>query len=184
MTVFRRFANDGRGVALVETGFVMILLMTMILGVVEIARFVLLNQKLDRAVVTLADLVSVGETISVDQVNDLMNAVQFVMQPFELGGDGVVLLSSVGATGGGAPMVNWQQSGAGQLTASSHIGAPDDEATLPSGLIIRDGESVIIAEIYYQFRPLMFSNVGDFDLYYTAYFRPRLGFLTELEGQE
>jgi len=183
MTALGRLISDRRGVALVETAFAMILFMTMILGVVEVGRFVLLNQKLDRAGVTVADLVSQGETISANEVDSLMNAVEFVLQPFAMDANGAVIVSSVAATGTEEPKVMWQRSGAGELSISSHLGPVDADAELPAGVVVRAGESLIIAEVFYEFRPLLFSDLGEISLYHTAFFRPRFGFLTELETE-
>ena len=45
------------------------------------------------------------------------------------------------------------------MTVTSTIGAPGNTATLPSGLILRTGENVIAAEVFYQFTPYFLGSV-------------------------
>lgn len=176
-------ARDDRGTALIEMAFAMVVFSFIILGSFELARYVLLNQKLDRIAATLADLVSQGETISSDEITNLMDAAQFVFSPFEFEPSGVVLVTSISKTEDDPPQVNWQQAGAGNLVASSEFGETGDDADLPEGMVVRAGETVIIAEVFFQYTPFLFDRlVGPNQLYHRAFFRPRLGTLIELEG--
>jgi hypothetical protein len=64
---------------------------------------------------------------------------------------------------------------------SSQIGAVGADATLPAGFVVRDGENVIITEVYYNFSPLFAPDIiQPQNLYHRAMFRPRFGTLTTL----
>ncbi len=177
----RRFRQDRRGVILVEFALAMPVFVIMILGGVEVARYVLLQQKLNGVASTMADLVAQTETLSEAELTTLFTAVDFVAQPFELGANGVVIVSSVGATNGDPPRINWQRSGAGSLTATSQIGAEGDTPNLPADFVIRDGESVIIAEVFFEFTPFIGEQfVPPRQVYHRAMLRPRFGTLETL----
>lgn len=176
------FCNDRSGASLIELGFAMPILVTLMLGGVEIARYVLLHQKLDRVSSSIADLVSQAETISVPDLQNIFDAAQFVAKPFDLPASGTVIVSSVSnPLGSAGTKVNWQKSGAGNIPATSQVGAAGGAATLPAGFTVADGQTIIIAEVFFDYVPWI---LGDFtsanQIYHRALFRPRYGGLTML----
>lgn len=187
--MFRRFTrkcralwDDRGGASLIELGFAMPILVTLLLGGVEIARYVLLHQKLDRVSSSIADLVSQAETISVPDLQNIFDAAQFVAKPFDLPASGTVIVSSVSnPIGTPGTKVNWQKSGAGNIPATSQVGAPGSAATLPRGFTVADGQTIIIAEVFFDYAPWI---LGEFtqanQIYHRALFRPRYGGLTTL----
>jgi len=167
---------------LIELAFAMPILVTLLLGGVEIARYVLLHQKLDRVSSSIADLVSQAENISTADLQNIFDAAQFVAKPFNLPADGTVIVSSISnPLGGQVSRVNWQESGGGNIPATSQIGAPGGSVTLPAGFALADGQTIIIAEVFYDYVPWI---LGDFtganQIYHRALFRPRYGGLTTL----
>lgn len=178
---WRAFAADSRAVVLAEMAMAMPVIIALALGGFEIARFILLQQKLDRLAVTVADMVSQSESITAGQLDQIFAATGPIMTPFVIGGDGVVIVSSVSATNGQGARVSWQRSGGGSLVEASELGAVSQAATLPTGFVVRDGENAIIAEAYYDFTPMFVPDlVPARRLYHRALFRPRFGALTSL----
>lgn len=179
---WREFRRDRRGMLLQETAIAMPILISMSLGGVEIARFALLQQKLDRVAMTTSDMVSQGETISIPEMDVIFTATSTIMLPFDTGANTRVIVSSVYATGGTPAKVVWQRSGGGTLTGPvSEIGVVDANADLPPGFIVRDGENVIIAEVFYTFSPLFLPDLlPSQTLYHRSMFRPRFGTLTTM----
>ena len=169
------FRRDKRGSLLVETAFVIPVLITLTLGGVEIARYALLNQKLDRLAMTTSDMVSQGDTISVPVLDAILSATGTIMNPFPFGADGVVIVTSVSKTGAAAVTVDWQRSGGGTMAGMvSQLGAPGQNATLPAGFTVKAGENAIFSETFYQFTPMFVSSVVDPSIvYHRAVFRPR-----------
>ena len=176
------YRRDKRGSLLVETGFVIPIIVTMTLGGIEISRYSLLQQKLDRLATTTTDIVSQSESLSVANLEVILTATSSIMNPFPFDAEGVVIISSVSATGALPPKVAWQHAGGGSLSGSiSKIGAVGANATLPPGFLVRSGENVIIAETFYQFTPMFVSSfVSPSTLYHSAFFRPRQVNLTTL----
>lgn len=181
---WRRLWRSTRGSIAAETAFILPILILMALGGTEIARYVLLHQKLNRVVATMSDLVSQGKTISEDEINALFAAVDPVMSPFSVGDDGVVIVSSITDTPGNPARVVWQRCGGGSLTGqSSEFGAEGAIATLPSGFVVRPGEGVIVAEVIYHYTPLISAGlVGSQTIYHRALFRPRFGTLESVSA--
>lgn len=178
----RELWRDRCGASLIELGFAMPILVTLLLGGVEITRYVLLHQKLDRVSSSIADLVSQAENISVADLQNIFDAAQFVAKPFDLPAEGTVVVSSVSnPIGAPATQVNWQQSGGGSIPATSQIGTPGGSVTLPAGFTVADGQTIIIAEVFYDYVPWILGDItGANQIYHRALFRPRYGGLTSL----
>lgn len=177
-----RIGKDRRGSLLVEMAFVIPVLATMILAGTEIARYMLLQQKLDAITITTADLVSQREQISVATIDQIFAAADHVIEPFAFGTNGIVIVTSVSASGGSGPQVDWQRSGGGMLSATSAIGTPGGAATLPAGFLVRDGENAIVSEVFYNYTPLLQTAfLSSKQTYHRSLFRPRFGDLTQLQ---
>ena len=54
------------------------------------------------------------------------------------------------------------------------------KATLPSGLLLRDGETIVAAEVVYSYKHWLLGLVPDTTLRRTSYYRPRLSGLRTL----
>ncbi len=177
---FRRLMNDRRGSLAVEMAMAMPVLAGLLLSGIEVTRFVLLNQKIERASTTMADLVSQAETIAEGDLDNLFIASGYVVEPFDLAGDGRIIVSSISKTGAAAPLVNWQRAfGAG--SGSSIFGNEGAAAILPTDFVIRDGESVVVAESFYDFVPIFTDSVvNGTTLSRYSILRPRFGSLATL----
>lgn len=181
-TLLRRLRRDRRGAILVEFAMTFPILVTLILGGLETGRYVLLQQKLHGVAVSMADLVSQAETLTTAELDNLFAAVGHMTRPFNLGADGVVIVSSVSASDGNPPVINWQRAGGGTGTTGSALGAAGDDANLPPNLLVRDGETVIVAEVYYNFTPFLGGKfLSPSELFNQAFYRPRFGALTSLD---
>ncbi|MBT3360472.1 MAG: pilus assembly protein [Rhodospirillales bacterium] len=176
----RKFIRDRRGTLALETAFAVPVLAALVLSGVEVTRYVLLNQKIERASATMADLVSQAETLSEPDLASLFTATGFVVDPFDLAVDGRLIVSSISTTGTAAAHVNWQR-GFGGGGGSSAFGVEGGDAVLPDGLVVRDGESIIVGEAFFDFTPIFTGGVmGDTTVYNSAVLRPRFGSLTSL----
>jgi Flp pilus assembly protein TadG len=171
-----RLGRSERGGVLIEAAFTIPIALMLLMGGFEIARLTLIHQKMDRAATAMADLVSASEDISESQLADMFNAMQHIMEPFDISGSGVVVVSSIGKPVSGSTTIYWQRNGAGSISVTSQIGTEGNAPTLPAGFVVRDGEGLIVAEVYYDYQPLLFWDfVGANQLYHRAFFRPRYG---------
>jgi len=175
-----------RGSVITEMAFLLPLLVMVIFSSVEISRYVLLHQKIDRTASTMADLVTRSNDISLAELTDYFESANAVMQPFQLAAEGAIIVSSIYQEEDQAPRVNWQQTGGGTLSGiTSLFGATNSNATLPENFIMNDFEAVITVEVFYAYQPWLFdlSMFGFTEantIYHRAFFRPRLGDLSVL----
>jgi Flp pilus assembly protein TadG len=166
----------------VEFALTLPVLMLLMLGSAEMARFVILHQKIDRVAVTMSDLVARAETISESELVDIFIAADQVAEPFDLLNLGIVIVSAVTNDDGTGPTVAWQRSGAGTASHDSQIGTEGNPATLTADFEVREGETAIIAEVFYDFEPFLSELIVEPQtLYRRAHHRPRLGTLEEIE---
>lgn len=178
--LLKALAKDRRGALAVETAIALLILSALLMSGVEVTRFVMANQKVDRTSSTVADLVSQAETLTEEDIADLFAAAGFVADPFDIAANGQVIVTSISKTSGNPPAVNWQRAmGAGSGTST--FGAEGGDATLPEGFIVRDGESIVVGETFFDFTPIFTDGViGNSTLYNHAILRPRFGKLTEI----
>ena len=80
----RRLKRDRLGTVAVEMAVATPVVIGLLLSGVEVTRYVLLNQKIERATATMADLVSQSETLSEGGLVNLFAATAYVMDPFDL----------------------------------------------------------------------------------------------------
>ena len=177
----RRLREDRRGSLLVEFAMIIPVMTALLMGGVEVARFAQAQQKLDRVVGTLGDVLARAEVATQVEIDKLFAATAHIANPFDLTSDGVVILSSIGLNGA-AVEVLWQAKGGGGLVADSVVGLPGAGATLPNGMTVSGAQTVIVAEVYYDYVPLFLPHlVPATRLYHQAFFRPRLASLSTLQ---
>ncbi len=173
----RCFLRNESGLSAVELAIAVPIALSLTFNGIELTRYILLHQKTERASMTVADLVSQGEVLSLDDMTNIFRAGAFITEPFDFDSDGAMVVSSVVGTSGG-PVVEWQRS-FGQNPQNSSLGAQGASATLPAGFTVAEGDSVIMSEVYYNFEPMYPDNpmlgalVGQNTVYTYAIFRPR-----------
>ena len=175
----RSLAGDRRGAIALELAMALPVIALLVFSGIEITRFLLLNQKIERASATMADLVSQAENLSQSALGDLFAAAAQVLAPYDIASDGRILVSSLMGGEGGATVL-WQR-GFGAASGVSTVGTEGGPASLPAGFILRAGEDAIVAEVSFDYRPAFFDRVLQPGvLHASAIHRPRFGALTSL----
>jgi hypothetical protein len=178
--LIRRFGRNDRGNFLIELAFAMPVMAGLLLTGVEFTRYLLINQKLERTSATIADLVSQSHGMSEAEMASLFSATDMIMEPFNLSADGSLVVSSIGATGSSPARINWQRAYGGG-SGGSEFGNEGAVANLPSGLEVRDGETMVAAEAFYDYEPVIFQEILEArTLYRWAVFRPRFSALNQI----
>ena len=177
-----RFLGETRGAILVEMAFAVPILLVMVLGCFDTGRYILLHQKLDRAASTMADLVSRPTSISQSDIDSMFTAAGELLSPYDLTQSGLVIITSVSQAPGDSARIDWQHEGGGGLSASSDIGSTAGQlATLPSGFTMRDGENIIVAEVFFDHEPMFLEYLlGSGIVSHTAVRKPRRSDLSTL----
>ncbi|MCB1537727.1 MAG: pilus assembly protein [Rhodospirillales bacterium] len=171
--------SDERGVAATEFAFLLPILLLLVMGIYESTRFVLFSQKLDRVAYTVADVTAQQTAVTNADLSDIVTAATKIMEPYEFGELGRVIISSVYQDPDDGPVVRWQYAGGGTLPRDSLIGDPGEPATLPDGFTLNDEDNVIVAEVFYYYTPPFSEDyLSTRENYKTAVFKPRFGALT------
>ncbi|MGH6929967.1 MAG: TadE/TadG family type IV pilus assembly protein, partial [Dongiaceae bacterium] len=152
------------------------ILVTMMMGCFEAGRLILLHQKLDRAATSVADLVTQESSLTSAMLDEFYLAAERQTMPFDLPGDGHVIVSSVFQEDvDEEPQVRWQCDGGGALAGTSNVGTEDGDATMPSTFTLVQGENAIVAEVVYNYQPFLFDGIFEpHVLRHTSYTKPRL----------
>ncbi|MDH3700594.1 MAG: pilus assembly protein [Alphaproteobacteria bacterium] len=167
-----RLLRDKRGGILVEFAMAMPVLLILLIGGVELGRYVLLNQKLDRTVMTISDIVASSTTVTTAEIDQIFDATGLILEPFPFGAEGTVVISSVRRQTG-SPKVIWQRSGAGSLSVTSLVGVQGGNATLSDNDLVDNSQAIIIGEVFYQYTPWFTDLIPSSIIRHQSAFRPR-----------
>lgn len=180
---FLQFLKARDGLATLELAISMPFLIAMLLGSVEVTRYVLIAQKLEKISFTLSDIVAQSTNTTTAQLNVIAGAAAQIMNPYTFNTNGYIIISSVTKTGSSAPVVSWQYGGGGTWTQASRVGQVNKTANIPGNFTMVDKDNVIFAEVFYNYQPLLagviFSNKT---IYKMNLFKPRLGTLSTLSS--
>lgn len=153
-----------RGVAMMEFGLALPLLMTLILVGLEMTNYVLANHRVRQIAAMTADNASRLRTpMSEAYINQLFVGVQKSGAGIDFQNRGRVILSSVqNNAASNGQWIRWQRC-YGNLTKVSKYGAQDkgkNDASLPTinGLTAQAGSAIMYAEAEYQYKPLIASS--------------------------
>lgn len=181
----RRYSGAQHGLAALEFALFLPILLTLLLGGVEMARFVLVHMKTEKMAYSVADVISQYDSVTSGDVDIIFNATTELMGRYDsFDSDGRVILTSVRKQAGVDDQeVHWQCAGGGSASASSRIGTVNGTAVLPGAFTLEDNDNVIVSEVFYRYTPVInFIRLRGVDIYKTAMFRPRLGALTQVPG--
>jgi hypothetical protein len=181
--VLARLWRDRRGITAMEFALILPILVMFSAGTIEYSRLILMTQKLQSGAFILADLTAreSDEALTTEQLGSIFLAIDEVVRPFEFGTNGRAVVSSIGATAENLPILNWQCSGAGDIEATSQLGSEiGAEVALPEELGIVEGETIIAAEVFFDFDPLFGVGLAPRVIRRVAYFKPRLGELASM----
>ena len=175
-----RLSREARGSVLVEFAMAVPVFVGLLTGGVEIARYALAVQKLDRVAASVADLVARIDAVGQADLDDVFAAARLVAAPLDMAGRGRVIVSAIADTGAG-DLVLWQRLDGGALAAASGVGVHGGPASVPGAIPVATGESLIVAEVVYAWSPLIVPWLGgDRTLRQRAVHRPRLVRILEL----
>ncbi|RVU38023.1 pilus assembly protein [Hwanghaeella grinnelliae] len=177
----KKFSRSRGGVTSVEFALTAPILVLLFTSLAETGIYLLLHVKLQHATVSVADLITRDESVRESTVADLFEAVPQILKPFSIGEDGVVVVSAVGRSGNNPTRVLWQRRGGGPLVRDSDIGAEGDVVSDPEGIPVGPDETVVVAELFYNYTPIVLPIFGPREIVKHAFYRPRLGALQEID---
>ncbi len=183
-TLWNSVWHDRRGAAMAELAAAMPVLVILLLGGVEISRFAMLNQKIDRLATTMGDLVAQADTLTESDVDKVFLAAEHVAWPFPVKTKAAIIISSISIPPDQtAARLTWQKFSSGGISAAvtSKIGSIGATPALPSGMVVTGANTLIVSEVYFDFEPMFVGQLmSAHRIYHRAFFRPRVGSLTTL----
>lgn len=141
---WHRFRRDRRGVSAVEFALILPILMLMYFGLGELCEAMMAQRRCAHATSAIGDLASQSTSLASSDVSDIFAASSTIMAPFSTS-PLKMRLTSVTGNSSGTPKVDWSCATNG-LTAKT-VGSTF--SGLPSGLVSKSGDSVIVAEGQY-----------------------------------
>lgn len=171
--------GDNHGLAAIEFALLLPILIILFLGMIEIGRYALFQQKLRTASYAMSDFVTRDRSVSIAALNNYADAVEEIMKPFDFNGTiiftGVASISQAderaqvrGLPGAGnrgnvndadvSPRcrngcIVWQHTATGN--DRSKIGQVGSRARFPNNYRMRDTQTVIVSEIYGNYSPVL-----------------------------
>lgn len=161
--ILLRFFASRDGVVASEFALILPVGIALLAGTVEIGNALLVDRKVSRAVHIGADLIAQEKTMSNAKTRDIVAAVEAIMDPFPARNVKVVFTSVY--NNNGKTVVDWSR--------AHNTSAKSGTYKLPNNLT-RRGETVIVAEISYDYRPLFDDLIiPAFNIKDIAYLKPR-----------
>jgi Flp pilus assembly protein TadG len=174
--------RDDRGMAAVEFAMIVPIMAAMFIGTVEMSQAITVDRRVTQIASSTADLVAREKTITTAQLDNVMAIAAVLMRPY----DPTLLritLVSIGAKAGNAAVtkVCWSYN---SPQGGANTYAPNQAYTLPAG-IVDAGGSVVVAEVKYNYTPLIFSYYmpGMTTLQDKFYLKPRVSSMIQFNAQ-
>ncbi|MGL5736129.1 MAG: TadE/TadG family type IV pilus assembly protein, partial [Beijerinckiaceae bacterium] len=148
----RRFRKAEKGVAGVEFAVILPLMLIMWLGTYEITQAISASRRVTMVSRTLADLTSRDTSTTPNELKLIFQAANSVFAPMDAS-TVKMRLTSVKRNATNQDMVIWSRVPDGQTTPAAHpknIPMPQMPNTILSG----DGETVVVAEVTYDYYPI------------------------------
>lgn len=166
---WRRFRRDTEGFALVEFAMALPVMLVAYCGMVDVVQMVMANRKVTQLTLALADLTARVATVPPAEIENIFDAAQTVLMPFDPSKASMVI-SSVVIDASGVAKVCWSSPRNGQALARGTTVTLPDSVRIPS-------TSIIMARASYQYTPTVgYVLTGSFTLGDNPiYTRPRLG---------
>lgn len=179
------FIKNESGVAAVELAIILPAILVLFLGIIEMSNYILVNQRAEKMAHTIADLITQEETITNSQITQYINAAEDIMQPFPFDTEGKVIISSVHRDPNDDARIFWQRESDGNLEdADSEIGETGDAANLPASFDINERETAVVAEVFYDYQPLLTNMfTSSHRIYKYSVYKPRLGTLDTVASE-
>ena len=143
-SLFVRLFRDRSGVSAVEFALIAPVMIAFYFGLAELCQGYMAQKRSGHVAAAVADLIAQAETISTAQIDECFDIGDLIMKPFTATPLKQVV-SSVTRNNSGVVKVDWSR-GRGTTARSP----TSTVTTLPAGLI-ENGESVIMAEVTYDY---------------------------------
>ncbi len=167
--LWRRFCRDRDGVAAVEFAMILPVMLVTYVGMVEVVQLVMINRKVTQLTSALSDLTARAQSVAPADIDNIFNAAQTVLMPYDSSKAGMVIASIV-IDSTGVAKVCWSNQRNGTAPGRGTTVIIPDSVKVPN-------TSVIMARASYKYTPTIgYVLTGTFTLGDNPiYARPRNG---------
>ena len=176
-----RFAGDRSGVAAIEFAMVAPIVLFLFLGTLEMSQAITVDRRVTQVASSTADLVARTKQTTTSEMDGIMDLIDETMKPYDPNLMKVTLVNvAANPDDASDTRVCWVYNHNGGASTSATAGAA---YTLPTGLV-EAGDSVVIAEVQYDYQPLITNYFIKSTLALTEKFflKPRLSTMVEFDG--
>lgn len=166
------FARNSDGIAAVEFAMILPIMFFLFVGAVEFSQAITVDRRVTQVASSSADLVAQAKDLSASEMTNIFSMVDRLVWPYDKTRMKISIVNVRSPTGAPTPYkVQWSCAHNGGALYSANT-----NYALPTGLI-EEGTSIIVAEVKYNYTPLIFSYFIEsaFDLEERFYLRPRQG---------
>ena len=142
-----RFRRGERGVAAVEFAFIVPIMLLLYIGTWELSNGVAANRKLSRVSSTLSDLVTQSQSLTCDDIGDIMKAASKVMYPYD--SQTRIVLTGINIDAAGSAKVHWSH-GLNQTAYAANSVYP----AVPSPIKV-NGTYLVAAKVMTTYQPFI-----------------------------
>lgn len=167
--IWRRFCRNRDGVALVEFAMLLPVMLVAYVGMVETVQLVMVNRKVTQLTSALSDLTARVQSVSASDIDNIFNAAQTILMPYDTS-NATMMIASVVIDSGNVARICWSNQRNGTALARGTT------ITVPDSVKIAN-TSVIMARASYKYTPALgYVLTGTFTLGDNPIFsRPRNG---------
>ena len=182
-TLVRRYTGNQDGMAAIEFAMIAPIMALMFIGAVELSQAITVDRRVTQVASSTADLVARAEKqISQTEITDIMKVGGYIMKPYSEAPVQIIVRNVTSSpTDAAVAKQSWsctyQGTGQTQTCACS-----SNNYTLP-GNLVSTNDSVVIAEVTYAYKPLLFdffmkkstggTGSGTYTLTEKTYLKPR-----------
>lgn len=149
--LFSVYLEDKRGTAALEAALLLPVMMVLLMGVFDIGRGIVVNQKAISASQVAADLLARNKTVNAGSLEEAIQASKLSLQPNDLESYGVDIVS-VEFDEYGEPQILWRE--------TRNMSENDVAVDSTSGLA-PEGEGMIIVTVTYAYEPFFSAFLTD-----------------------
>lgn len=170
----RRLADllkDRRGVSALEFALTAPLLILVYFGMAELSQAVISHRRVAHAASAIGDLVAQDDKVTTSEMTDIFAAGTTILSPYSATPLNMRITSLTGDSNGN-PKVDWSVVPTGQTTLTAY--ANGASVTLPAGLIVSQGDNVVMSEATYTYdSPVKYVLKNALNFNEKFYLRPR-----------
>lgn len=151
----RRLRHDQRGIAAVEFAMIAPIMFFLFVGTIEMSQAITVDRRVTQIASSTADLVAREKQITDAQLLSIAKIADVLIRPYDASKLKLTLVS-VGAKATVTPVTTTKVCWSYNYRGGVHTYAAQQAYALPSNAIIDPGSSVVVAEVTYDYTPLIF----------------------------